>query len=133
MKLTQLRPSFFKYKMGIASEYHGRPLEDGTIQWGGFPVDTFLPVDCIGEADGINFLCPLCYQRNRGEIGTHLIHIHFEGRGSPDHLGVNSEGRTSRWHVKGNDFHDLTLSPSIHVKSGCGWHGFVTHGQIKNA
>jgi hypothetical protein len=39
-----------------------------------------------------------------------------------------------RWTVSGTGLADLTLAPSIHLSGpGCGWHGFVTAGEVRNA
>ena len=130
--LRDLEPRFIRCDTTIAEEDHGRRGPDGEIQWGGFPVDVNIKVESLTEADGISFLCPGCFTRNGGAVGTHRINVFFEGRGAPPHIGLNSSGVTSRWDVMGNDFLDLTLHPSIHVRSGCGWHGFVKHGMIES-
>lgn len=37
------------------------------------------------------------------------------------------------WQREGTTFETLTLTPSILRSGGCGWHGFVTKGEIVNA
>lgn len=37
------------------------------------------------------------------------------------------------WHRKGDTFETLTLTPSIQRVGGCGWHGHITDGEIRNA
>ena len=37
------------------------------------------------------------------------------------------------WERIGEDFETLTLSPSIHRKRGCGWHGYITAGNLVDA
>lgn len=37
------------------------------------------------------------------------------------------------WEREGDTFETLTLKPSILRKSGCGWHGFITNGEVINA
>jgi hypothetical protein len=40
------------------------------------------------------------------------------------------------WTRTGEDFETLTLTPSIHsdpAKGGCGWHGFITNGEVLGA
>ena len=49
---------------------------------------------------------------------------------------VNPLSGHVRWHREGTTFETLTLTPSIlrpKDKGGCGWHGFITNGEIINA
>jgi len=133
MKLTDLDPHFVDHRVEPADSDIGRPLPDGSIQWGGFPQDVLYEQDEFKGADGIEFLCPKCFAENGGEVGTHLIQVFFAGGDAPDTLGHDSEGKTVRWNALGSGFDDLTLTPSIYVKVGCGWHGFVTNGEVTNA
>lgn len=34
------------------------------------------------------------------------------------------------WDRSGESFDDLTLTPSIQRGDGCGWHGFITNGEV---
>lgn len=131
MKLSDLEPEFFDHKVELADQHHGRTLPDGSTQWGGFPVDTLQEQPILLGADGISFLCPKCFGANGGAVGTHIIQVFFDSGNAPDHLGRDSSGNRVRWSVKGTDISDLTLSPSVLVKTGCGWHGFVKHGEIE--
>lgn len=85
------------------------------------------PVLTLNEAQAIFFLCPLCYQKNNGSKGTHSVEVTFADRGVPENMGShNKEGKATRWNViGGSDIDDLELSPSIHIQTGCEWHGFV--------
>lgn len=77
-------------------------------------------------AQGLLFLCPACFEKNGGEKGTHTLLIWFEGRDVPD-----AWRPPPRWQlVSGNSLDNLTVRPSIFVKTGCGWHGFITNGSI---
>lgn len=78
----------------------------------------------LQDADGVLFLCPLCYRTNNGKIGTHSVLCWFRGRVPDDrHPGPG------RWDVTGTSIDDLSLSPSIQLLGGgCSWHGFVTNG-----
>ncbi len=110
-----------QHRVETADEGHGRILEDGSIQWGGFPVDTFHPVQNLAEADGVWFLCPLCFKNNGGATGTHTVAILWkEGPGKSWNNGV-------RWQLsdKSTCLDDLVLTPSIQTHGGCNWHGFV--------
>lgn len=87
----------------------------------------------LATAQGILFLCPLCFERNGGPVGTHAVICWSRSRGVPD-SEVPGPGR---WKIEGTDFDDLTLNAdppgnarSIQLNSGCGWHGFITSGQV---
>lgn len=124
--LRQLDAHFLIHKIELADKGHGRILPDGSTQWGGFPVNVFYYTDSFAEADGISFLCPKCFKENNGIVGTHGIHIYFQGRKIPDELGRNSRGETVRWSASGTGLDDLVLTPSILLEGpGCCWHGFV--------
>jgi hypothetical protein len=85
-------------------------------------------VKTLEEATGIFFLCPACFAKNAGPIGTHGIIVTFKDRGVPNDLGSHDkDGNPSRWGVSGTSIDDLTLTPSVDV--GC-WHGHVTAGRI---
>ena len=51
MKLKELEPTFLKWKDDSHFE--------GTNE--------------IAVADGIQFLCPVCFKKNGGKVGTHAI------------------------------------------------------------
>lgn len=127
IKLTELNPQFVRYMLGIAPDYHGRHLPDGSIQWGGFPTEEVHNVDTLAEAQGIWFLCPVCFTKNGGAIGTHSVDVTFEGRGATEKQGSHDHtGKPSRWNVSGTGYDDLVLTPSILLTPpGCGWHGFI--------
>jgi hypothetical protein len=85
----------------------------------------------LGEAQGIWFLCPGCFAKNGGPVGTHMTMVSFAGRSVPEDQGSkNREGQPSRWTASGTGYMDLTLSPSI--DTGC-WHGWVKNGEVTNA
>jgi hypothetical protein len=125
MKLTDLDPQFLKCVKGIAGEGHGRTLPDGTTQWGGFEVDEYHHVDSLSEADLVSFLCPKCFEANKGPVGTHSVHVYFEGRNVPPSINNGV-----RWPVSGTGYGDLTTTPSILLKGGCNWHGYITNGEV---
>lgn len=125
MKLAELKPQFFRHAVEAAGPELGRPMPDGTTQWGGFPTDVFHNTDNLAEADGITFLCPKCFASNAGPIGTHSIMIFFEGGKAPPHLGTNKDGQTVRWRVTGTGYGDLVTVPSILQQAGCQWHGYI--------
>ena len=116
MKLVHLEPQFVQY------------FSEGTAQF-------IRHVPDLGHAQGLQFLCPSCYARNGGAVGTHLIEVTFAGKGVPDDRGShNRKGKPSRWTVTGGStLSNLTLKPSILIDSAepaCdGWHGYVTDGE----
>ncbi len=85
-------------------------------------------VDTISVAEGISFLCPKCFKKNNGRIGTHQV-ICWEP-GVPQTVWPTP----GRWIMKGLGFSDLTLkagSSSVALLGGCRAHFFVTKGEIK--
>ena len=113
MKLTELNPQFMRYD----------PRPDGI----------YLPrVDTIEQAQGIRFLCPVCFKTNGGRVGTHSVMCWSRSR------GVSEEATPKgRWTLHGTGYHDLTLhgdpvgsARSVLLLGGCNWHGFVTEGEV---
>ena len=112
MRLTELEPRFIRHETRDGGEFS-------------------VPVDTLADAQSVEFLCPVCFAKNGGAVGTHLVIVTFAGRGSADHQGSQSRnGGPSRWTVSGTGFDDLTTTPSVDTTPGCTWHGFITSGQI---
>ena len=81
-------------------------------------------VPTMAEADGLWFLCPKCFQTNEGNVGTHMVLCW------KPHVPQTTSPKPGRWMMTGTGFHDLTLSPSVHLSGeGCGWHGFIKNGE----
>jgi hypothetical protein len=88
----------------------------------------------IAEAQGIIFLCPVCWVKNSGPVGTHSVICWSRSRGVPEDA-VPGPGR---WLLVGTGYDDLTLDadPPNTARSvlltgpGCGWHGYVTNGEV---
>lgn len=104
MRLIELEPTFIRFE-GLDSFW--RDVE-------------------FSVADGISFLCPLCYVANNGIVGTHSIIVLFT-RCNPAIMPT-----WHRWDMNGSKFDDLTISPSIRITVGCNWHGFIRNGEIVN-
>ncbi len=108
MKLIDLDPQFLKNLDDVTSQY----------------------VDTIAEADGIQFLCPVCWKKNGGPVGTHVIHCW-----NPS-VPQTKTPKGGRWNLVGTGFHDLSLvagSSSVLIKNEDGtehWHGFVKSGEV---
>jgi hypothetical protein len=90
------------------------------------------PVETVSEAQGVRFLCPLCYTKNGGSIGTHSV-ICWSRQVDDD-----KEPGPGRWSLHGNTIDDLTLhgdpvggARSIQLLGGCGWHGYVNSGSAE--
>ena len=88
-------------------------------------------VDSLEEANGIFFLCPLCFERNgHNRVGVHGVICW--GCDVPQRVAP----RPGRWRLQGTGFHDLSLqscpgkSRSVLLLDGCRWHGFVTDGWV---
>lgn len=114
MKLTDLNPQFLRYV-----------LREGRIYW--------QHVDTIDTAQGIGFLCPKCYAKNKGGEGTHFIVCWSRSRGVPE----DAHPTPGRWAMIGAGYEDLTLNGafeggprSVQLEGACGWHGFITKGEV---
>lgn len=99
-------------------------------------VRTLQEVDKIEHAQGVQFLCPVCFAKNNGPVGTHQVLCWSRSRGTPD---TASPG-PGRWALHGTSIDDLTLNPdppsqnrSVQLNGGCNAHFFVTNGKIANA
>lgn len=105
MRLVELNPKFLKRE----DAFHFR--------W----------VDTIGEADGVQFLCPKCFKANSGPIGTHSV-ICWDPSVPQD-----TSPTPGRWKMQGTSLDDLTLvagSSSVLLKGGCAAHFYVRNGAI---
>lgn len=107
MKLVELEPRFIRH------------IDGGSIN-----------VGAISEADGIIFLCPKCFRKNGGKVGTHSIICW-----NPS-VPIDVKPGPGRWNLEGTGYDDLSLvagSSSIAISGGCTWHGFVTSGEVTDA
>lgn len=86
-------------------------------------------VDLIGEADGLVFLCPLCFAANGGQrAGVHLVKC-WE-----PHVPQTTFPRPGRWTMRGTGHGDLTLVANcsdVWLMSGCRAHFFIERGRIR--
>jgi hypothetical protein len=117
VKLTELEPRFLRYEK----------REDGV----------FWPHAVgIHDAQGISFLCPLCFEKNGGPVNTHSVICWSRSRGVPD----DASPGPGRWMLDGTGFADLTLNGdppgnarSVLLTGGCNWHGYITNGEATHA
>lgn len=113
MKFTQLNPHLLRYEKRPDGVYH-------------------VEVDTIAECNGVQFLCPKCFETNKGAVGTHSVLCWSQNRGTPDEAAPGP----GRWTITGTSVEDLTLggengkSDSVLLTSGCGWHGWVKNGEV---
>jgi len=107
-----------------------RELEASFVKWR-LP-DSFQDVDQLSEADGLRFLCPVCWERNSGPVGTHAILCWFTARVPPD-----LRPGPGRWNPQGTGLHDLSFvppgKPSVQLTAGCMAHFHIVNGEIKPA
>ena len=81
----------------------------------------------FSEAQGVRFLCPKCFAENgNSAVGVHSVICWFRDRGVPD----DRTPGPARWPASGTGLDDLTLRPSVLLLGGCGWHGFITKGEV---
>ena len=104
----------------LEGRFEGMPYTDDT--------GSYWPrAKTFGEAEGLMFLCPTCYVRNSGSVGTHYVLCW-----SPN---VSQEWNPTpgRWELVGTGLDDISLvadSSSVALQGGCGAHFFVTNGLI---
>lgn len=107
MKLATFEPRL--YCIGPDTESGGR---------------TMVPTDDVAKAQGLMMLCPGCYAKNSGPVGTHSILLLFKDRGVPE----TEEPLPGRWIPSGLDLAHLTVRASVLIPD-C-WHGFITDGEV---
>ena len=116
MRLLDLQPSF-----------HGAPY----INERGNEIHPYA--ETLAEAAGVIFLCPVCFEKNKGPVGTHAI-LCWNGT-VPEEFSPGP----GRWDMQGTGFEDLTLvgangkSDSVQLtsKGGCQAHFHVRNGMIE--
>lgn len=87
-------------------------------------------VDTLAEAEGVEFLCPLCFKNNNGPIGTHSIICWFTNK-----VDDAVTPRPGRWNPSGTSLDDLTFVPPGAISvllpdpDGCKYHGFIRNGE----
>ncbi len=89
-----------------------------------------LRIGNLADAQGVIFLCPLCWTTNGGPVGTHSVLCWFKDRGVLD----TEEPGPGRWDPAGTGIDDLSLvrhdggPSSVLLTAGCGWHGHIING-----
>lgn len=138
IKLTDLEPQFLRYEERMDTwevvDRQPNPGEDTesvphhTVT----KMRAYWPfVKDIKDAQGIEFLCPLCFEKNKGKVGTHAVICWSRSKGVPDKASPGP----GRWRLVGMGYNDLSLmeepgkSRSVKLEGGCNWHGFITNGE----
>jgi hypothetical protein len=93
---------------------------------------SYRRVASLIEAHGLLFLCPACFAKNNGPVGTHVVLCWFRDRGVPD----SASPGPGRWSPTGTGIDDLSFvgsgcSVDLRGGSGCQWHGFVINGSAQ--
>ena len=109
-RLTELEPEFVTFK----NEDGARLIDDATRE----------------TAHGLRFLCPLCFEKNGGNVGTHSVICWFE-----DKVGDDVTPGPGRWKPEGDTLETLSFVPGKHSRSiqllgGCNAHFFITNGEV---
>lgn len=106
MKLIELSPQFLK-------------VQDATH---------YLHVDKVTEADGVTFLCPVCFVKKGGPIGTHSIMCW------QPNVPQSIPPTPGRWKFVGTGLNDITLvagSSSVFLSTAeCKAHFFIRNGEV---
>ena len=116
MRLTDLNPRW----IGAGG--------DGVFNADGTPA---TPRDGVG----LMFDCPCqtCTAKRTGDHDADFPLRHYIPFATPLDGGPPLESQRSNWTRVGDTFETLTLTPSIlsdPAKGGCGWHGFITNGEV---
>lgn len=69
----------------------------------------------ITAADGLMFICPKCR--------THSVICWMP------HVPQSVSPTGGRWDMWGSCVADVSMRPSVHLASTCGWHGFIGNGE----
>ena len=92
---------------------------------------SYGPVKLLREADGVIFLCPVCFTKNNcSNVGVHSVICWFKDK-VPDTL----QPGPGRWNPGGTGMYDLTFVPpgmtgvKLTNPDGCGWHGHIRNGE----
>lgn len=111
MRLTDLEPEWLKWESP----------------------SSFKTVATLEEANGLWFLCPDCFKKNGGKVGTHAIICWSRSRGAPE----DARPGPGRWKIDGTSFEDVTFNAdppedrrSIRLTSGCNAHFHITGGEV---
>lgn len=131
MMLTDLQPQFLKYAP-TEGEWTERQ-SDGTDKKVTGTIHCHNYVHQLDKADGIVFLCPVCYALSLQKPDkVHSVVCWFTGKVPPE-----LTPKPGRWNPSGTGYNDLTFvepgPTSILIKGGCDAHFFIRNGEVINA
>lgn len=137
MKLSSLNPQFYRYDRRM-TDVELCVGDQATWRERGCPTekkkelrDYRIPVNNIEEAQCVWFQCPKCVREKGTVVGCHFVEVTFADRGVLPGQGIkNKSGEDIRWNISGTNYNDLTVTPSVLIQGGCGWHGFITAGEV---
>lgn len=106
--------------------------------------DSYHTVAGLDGAQGVMFQCPKCAQGKeiieqeddfegesvmmKGVSGAHYIICWFKNPMKARPVPESISPGPGRWTAWGTCIDDLTLTPSVFLKTGCAWHGFIRDG-----
>jgi hypothetical protein len=124
VRLRELDPSFIRREIRSCS---GGP--DCSTVSPHTEHEYWINVASIAEADGLMFLCPVCFVTNKGPVGTHGV-LCWRPR-----VPQNVAPKPGRWEFEGTSLDDISLvaaSSSIFLTGeGCGAHFYIRSGEIQ--
>jgi hypothetical protein len=96
-------------------------------------------VPSLEQAQGVLFQCPRCAQGKPpgepdgvGFAGAHYVLCWFRNPRSGLRVPDDVDPRPGRWDVAGTSLDDLSFvgpaAASVHLPTGCGWHGYIRNG-----
>lgn len=125
MRLSELEPQFVRREERI--EQWTRRKDDGSNEEVTGPREYYVYVDTPQEADGITFMCPKCFDQNKGSKGTHWVMCW-----TPK-ISQDVTPKPGRWNLVGTNYEDLSLvagSSSVLITNGCLAHFLIQKGEI---
>lgn len=81
---------------------------------------------------GISFICPHCYTAKN--IKPTRLAVYFDNKINEIYASTPLSSVAKPlpiWKKTGDDFENISLSPSVDASSLGHWHGFITNGEIK--
>jgi len=87
---------------------------------------------------GLTFECPHCFDSITSYSNTRIgVSFHERGKELIEdtyiHAHTTDPFFNHIWEEDGEDFYNITLTPSIDVSHAGHWHGFLIKGEISNA
>lgn len=124
MKLRDLDGAFLKY--APYPDTWTVQNQNGSIEQVSGIRDSYKRVETLSDADGVSFLCPGCWIKNSGPVGTDTVICWFKGK-VPEKLSPSP----GRWNPSGTGLDDLTfIGPGAYSVGHPHFHGYVENGEV---